>query len=101
MAVCPHCGHNLASDDAERLLSILRSDGETVYKTDDGRWLVTRGHGEFTLRAVRELIQSGHIVPSSTRTIGLAYRVGKTIDHDASMAAREKFGKHAAIVYVD
>lgn len=109
---CPTCGQPLPKNvrlllDAAQLLQILTS-GEPhreVYRGDGtNQWFVTYGGGEASAEAVQELVAAGKIRSLYSNCPNDAYHVGRTIDMEATVAARQKIPGHAKrsiIVYVE
>ena len=76
---------------AERALSLLNGPRERdLYRgRDSNRWFITYGGGEVHPDVVSELLERGAIRDKYKNTPNECYWTGKTIDMDATMAARK------------
>lgn len=99
---CPTCGQPIPSNnERDRLVKLLSDPERDLYQGQDGSWNVTRGGGEFSRAVVAELVAEGVIRSKYNNCPDQCYHIGKTIDIDATMAARKKLGKKAPTVYAD
>jgi hypothetical protein len=98
---CPTCGQTVQRviRDPAELLDELR-DGRDVYRSVNGTWHLTRTRNmTITPEAVYELLKYGKIVRTYSNCDD-CFRIGQTIDIEATMQARRRLGKKAPLVYV-
>lgn len=93
----------MMSPEASSLLLMLKNTQphRELYRERNGRrfWL-TYGGGPFSDRTVMELVDAGEIVPVYSTCPTEAFHVGLTIDINATIEARKKFGQNAPLIYL-
>jgi hypothetical protein len=104
---CPTCGQPLPpidKDDPDALLRLLKASDKRreVYRGSGGRWYVTYGGGIWPKRSVLELMARGEIRPKYNDPFVEVFHVGRTIDNQATLAARQRGTiSRTELVYVD
>lgn len=104
---CKECGQVLPRQEPHplseaELLAALRDETKhrEVYKSRDGEWCVTYGGGVTSDSAVQSLRMRGLINPVYSSLPNDAFHIGQTIDCEATLAARKRYGNRHPLLYV-
>lgn len=103
--ICPTCGQTIMkhiNDDEGALLHLLQTTPphREVYRSDDGRWYVTHGGGEWSGRAVHALVLAGKVSSVYSDCPNDCYHIGRTLDTIATSEQRKRLGKKAPLIFL-